>query len=79
MEKKIAEIVETTEGQTVRLPEEFRFYTQEVSIRRVGKAIILEPVIPAKLPEGFFERIRIDDPKFVRPDQGEMPPAPVLD
>lgn len=79
MEKKIADIVETNEGQTVRLPEEFRFYTQEVSIRREGKAIILEPIVPTRLPEGFFEKIRIDDPTFVRPDQGEMPPAPVLD
>jgi hypothetical protein len=29
-------------------------------------------------PEGFFENIRIDDPTFKRPDQGPMPPAPVL-
>ena len=29
-------------------------------------------------PEGFFDKIHIDDPTFKRPDQGPMPPAPVL-
>lgn len=78
MDKRIVEIVETDDGQTVRLPEEFRFYTPTVSIRKEGTAIILEPIKPTTWPEGFFEKIRIDDPTFVRPDQGEMPPAPVL-
>jgi hypothetical protein len=32
-----------------------------------------------KWPEGFIDKIRIDDPTFKRPDQGEMPPPPVLD
>jgi antitoxin VapB len=79
MGAKIAEIVETPEGQVVRLPAEFRFHTESVSIRREGQAIILEPVKPSTWPDGFFEKICIDDPAFQRPDQGEMPPAPALD
>ena len=78
MDIRIAEIAETPEGQTVRLPAEFRFHTPSVSIRREGQSVILEPVKPTTWPEGFFEKIRIDDPTFVRPDQGQMPPAPVL-
>lgn len=79
MEKKIADVVETNEGQIVRLPREFRIHGQSVSVRREGKTIILEPIMPTKLPEGFFDEIYIDDPAFRRPDQGEMPPAPKLD
>jgi hypothetical protein len=27
-------------------------------------------------PRDFFQRIRVDDPAFSRPDQGSMPPVP---
>jgi virulence-associated protein VagC len=73
------ELVETSSGQAVPLPEEFRFETSTVSIRREGDAVILEPVKPALWPAHFFEDIRIDDPAFVRPHQGPTPPAPVFD
>jgi virulence-associated protein VagC len=76
---KIAEVVETSDGQTVRLPDEFRFHAGAVTIRREGKAIILEPLKPTEWPKGFFEKIRIDDPAFCQPDQGSMPPAPTID
>ncbi|AGB44571.1 virulence-associated protein [Mesorhizobium australicum WSM2073] len=32
-------------SQAVRLPKEFRFETDEVSIRRHGQTVILEPVV----------------------------------
>ena len=73
------EVVETTEGQVVRLPDAFRFETGTISIRRDGEAVILEPVKPTTWPKGFFDEIRIDDPSFIRPDQGTMPPAPTFD
>jgi virulence-associated protein VagC len=76
---KTVEIVETDNGQAVPLPEEFRFSTRTVSIRRDGEAVILEPIKPSHWPERFFEDIRIDDPAFVRPDQGPTPPIPPLD
>ncbi len=75
---KTAEIIETSNGQTVRLPNEFRFEGDKVSIRREGDAVVLEAIKPATWPEGFFDRIHIDDPAFARPDQGVMPPAPRL-
>jgi virulence-associated protein VagC len=73
------QIIETNQGQAVPLPEEFRFTTPTVSIRREGDAVILEPVKPAHWPEHFFEDIHIDDPSFARPPQGAIPPAPRLD
>jgi virulence-associated protein VagC len=72
-------IVETPGGPAVLLPEGFRFDGDVVTIERDGDAVILEPIPPATWPDGFCEKVRIDDPKFERPDQGEMPPAPVLD
>jgi virulence-associated protein VagC len=66
-------------AQAVKLPEDFRFDTDTVSIRREGQAVILEPVKPTAWPEGFFEAIHIEDPRFVRPDQGATPAAPSLD
>jgi virulence-associated protein VagC len=76
---KTVEIVETDKGQAVPLPEEFRFASRTVSIRRDGEAVILEPIKPSQWPNRFFETIRIDDPAFVRPDQGATPAAPRLD
>ncbi|HWG41686.1 MAG TPA: hypothetical protein VN688_02790 [Gemmataceae bacterium] len=76
---KIVGIVETGNGQTVPLPEEFRFEIPTVSIRREGTAVILEPIKPMHWPEHFFDDIRINDPAFARPDQGSTPPAPLFD
>jgi virulence-associated protein VagC len=72
-------ILETSQGQAVPLPEEFRFTTPTVSIRREGDSVILEPVKPTDWPEHFFEDIHIDDPAFDRPSQGSIAPAPQLD
>jgi len=76
---KTVEILETDRGQAVPLPEEFRFATRTVSIRRDGEAVILEPIKPSHWPERFFDAIRINDPAFIRPEQGPTPPAPRLD
>lgn len=76
---KTAAVIDTGFGQTVTLPEEFRFKTDTVSIRREGEAVILEPVKPVDWPERFFEKIRIDDPAFVRPEQGALPSAPSIE
>ena len=76
---KTVEIIKSTNGQSVPLPEEFRFDTPTVSIRRAGDAVILEPIKLASWPDHFFAAIRIDDPAFVRPDQGVTPAAPSFD
>lgn len=76
---KTAEIFHTDGTQAVKLPEEFRFAGDAVSIRREGEAVILEPVKPTAWPPGFFDKIRIDDPAFARPEQGQIPPIPSLE
>jgi virulence-associated protein VagC len=73
---KTVKVVQTEGGQLIRLPDEFRFSSPVVSVRREGEAVILEPIKPARWPDGFFEAIRVDDPSFERPPQGGMPPAP---
>ena len=73
-------VISRSDGrQTVTLPEEFRFEGETVSIRREGEAVILEPVRPDAWPAGFFDRIRIDDPAFERPEQGKVPTISPLD
>lgn len=74
-----ASVVQTSAGQSVQLPDEFRFESPTVSIRREGEAVILEPIKPSRWPDGFFAAIRIDDPAFARPEQGSMPPSPSFD
>jgi virulence-associated protein VagC len=76
---QVAEIVWANGFQLVKLPEEFHLEGDSVFIRRQGDAIVLEPVRPATWPRDFFDQIRIDDPAFARPPQGQMPPAPSLD
>lgn len=39
-----AQLIESEHGQTVRLPEEYRFAGHEVRIRREGNQVILEPL-----------------------------------
>ncbi len=61
-------------SQAVRIPKELRFKGRVISIRRLGDGVLLVPVKASTWPDGFFERIRIDDANFTRPDQGELPP-----
>jgi virulence-associated protein VagC len=76
---KTAEVMDIQGVQVVKLPDEFRFCGPSVSIRKSGNAVILEPVRPETWPPGFFDEITIEDPAFVRPDQGRTPPSPSFD
>ena len=73
---KTAEVISIGGRQAVTLPDEFRFTDATVSIRKEGKTVILEPLKPDSWPASFFEDIRINDPAFARPPQGETPLAP---
>ena len=42
----VAKVFMHGRSQAVRLPEEFRLPGKEVSVRRVGSSILLEPVEP---------------------------------
>lgn len=53
--KDRAKVFWTGRSQAVRLPKEFRFDVDEVSIRKAGRMVILEPVEKPGWPSGFWE------------------------
>lgn len=61
-------------SQAVRIPKELRLKGKEVTIRRVGDGVLIEPLTAGEWPDRFFEAIRIDDEAFSRPEQGNTPP-----
>ena len=61
-------------SQAVRLPKDFRLPGKEVSIRRLGTGVLIEPISETAWPEGYFDSIIVEDEAFTRPDQGTTPP-----
>jgi hypothetical protein len=51
-----AKLFDNGRSQAVRLPKEFRFEGSEVSVRREGEAVILEPIRPRTWPRGYWRR-----------------------
>jgi hypothetical protein len=51
-----AKLFRNGRSQAVRLPKEFRFAGTEVSVRREGEAVILEPLKPRAWPKGYWGR-----------------------
>ncbi len=50
-----AELFRNGRSQAVRLPKEFRFDGEEVSIRRAGKRVVLEPKKRRQWPRGYWK------------------------
>ena len=65
------DVIVDGDSQVIRLPIGFEVRADRVSVRRLGEAVLIEPVRPREWPPGFFEAIHSDDPTFVRPDQGQ--------
>jgi antitoxin VapB len=64
-------------SQAVRLPKEFRFEGEEVTVRRLGRGIVLEPVTPSSWPASYWARLpHLDDTEWTRPDD---PPPPAIE
>jgi len=74
-----AKIFANGRSQAVRLPRAFRFDAKEVSVRREGDAVILEPIKAQTWPKDLWRKIQITDRAFVRPDQGEAPARQAMD
>jgi len=53
--KATAKIFKNGRSQAVRLPKDFRIKGTEVSIRKEGEKIILEPLEKTQWPEGFWD------------------------
>jgi antitoxin VapB len=61
-------------SQAVRLPKEFRFEGEEVTVRRHGRGVLLEPVDPSDWPKGYWADMPlVDEDAWQRPDD-EVPP-----
>ena len=63
-----ARVFQSGNSQAVRLPKEFRFDSEAVSIRRVGSAVILEPL--DEWPLGYVASFAGASSDLERPAQG---------
>jgi virulence-associated protein VagC len=50
-----AKLFRNGRSQAVRLPKEFRFEGEEVSIRREGENVVLAPVGKRRWPRGYWK------------------------
>jgi virulence-associated protein VagC len=69
-----ATVIVEGDRQTVRLPKSVHL-PSTVYVRQEGEAVVLEPAKARTWPQGFFDSIRITDPAFERPEQGQLPPV----
>ncbi len=71
----IAKLFQNGRSQAVRLPREFRFEGDRVRVRRVGKGVLLEPLIqdPRELFRRLDELNELNSEPF--PSRDEQPPA----
>ena len=63
---KFAKLFQNGSSQAVRLPREFRFKGDKVRIRRVGRNVILEPLVDD--PEAWLDELKNvpSDPDFMQ-------------
>jgi antitoxin VapB len=83
-EKTTAKVFWSGRSQAVRLPKAFRFDTDEVTIRRRGQSVILEPKAEPNDDEwAWLDELTGEiDPEFeaaVNEDPGEPTPRPEID
>jgi antitoxin VapB len=71
---KFAKLFKNGRSQAVRLPQEFRFAGDCVRIRKVGRAVILEPMT-SDVQSWFAELDKFDAEPFMQEgrDQPQMP------
>jgi antitoxin VapB len=78
-EKTTAKLFMHGRSQAVRLPKEFRLPGKEVSVRRIGRAVLLEPVgEPFDLAAWWAKLDEYRDVPFM-PEGREQPPMPIDD
>jgi antitoxin VapB len=77
-ENGIAKIFKHGRSQAVRLPKEFRLPGTEVHVRRLGRAVLLEPVErDRETIEAVFAKIdREGGADFLPEGRPEQPPMP---
>ena len=73
-ERAIAKLFQNGSSQAVRLPKAFRFVGREVSVRREGDAVVLEPVKATGWPRGFWHKLPTIPDGFELPVDPSPPP-----
>lgn len=73
MKIAIAKLFRNGRSQAVRLPREFRFEGDRVSIRRMGRGVLLEPV-DVDVRAWFAEIDRLRAEPFTVEDRDQPPP-----
>ena len=68
----IAKLFKNGRSQAVRLPREFRFEGDRVKVRRVGRGLLVEPVV-TDVPAWFAELDRLASGPFM--PKGRQPPT----
>ena len=73
---RTAKIFKHGRSQAVRLPEEFRMPGAEVRVRRIGRAVLLEPLDEPFDVKAWFAKLDeyLDEPFM--PDGRQQPPMP---
>ena len=71
----IAKLFRNGRSQAVRLPQEFRFTGDRVRVRRVGRGVMLEPVI-SDVTEWFAEMDLFAEDPFMPEGDRQQPPTP---
>lgn len=64
-------------SQAVRLPKEFRFEGDEVSVRREGRKVVLEPLRRRAWPPGYWDSWKAVPRDFEAPPPLPSRPEPV--
>jgi antitoxin VapB len=72
---KNAKLFRNGRSQAVRLPREFRFEGGEVRIRRVGKGVLLEPVV-SDVRKWFADLDRFKPKRFMKKGDRRQPRTP---
>ena len=77
-EVRTARLFQNGRSQAVRLPREFRFEGDRVRVRRVGRGVLLEPLV-GDVGEWFAEldQLAAAHGDFMGPEGREQPPTPV--
>ena len=75
-----AKLFKQGRSQAVRLPKEFRLLGKEVRVRRIGRAVLLEPIGEPFDLAAWWAKIDEFGAEFLpagRPEQPPMPPRRV--
>jgi antitoxin VapB len=77
-EGNVAKLFKHGRSQAVRLPKEFRLPGTEVRVRRIGRAVLLEPMTRSleDIKAIFAEIDRLGGADFLPEGRPEQPPMP---